>query len=766
MNSVRQILEIDKVLEKIYRYIKTPRGRAILENLDVFNDKDECSIELNKLREMISIINRYNDLPINNHINIEEEIKNAKKGNNIFDERKLNDVKEVILSTKEIIKFYNKIVEKPTLLSKEFSSLKFDESLYTKINNIITVDNTVSDNASPKLSKLRKDLYRSERDLKTTINKLLIANKDKLSGDNYVLRDGVFVLPINSSFKASVDGLVLDISDSGQTTFIEPLEIVSLENNKHVLEIQEKEEVNRILKELTSLVIKDENLLVLNDKIIGYLDFLSSKAHFCKEIDGVVPILFDKQEIKLYVARHPLLDAKNVVANDFIIGGNKTMMLISGPNAGGKTIALKTVAILSYMTKMGLPISAGENSGVGFFRKIYVDIGDSQSIENNLSTFSAHISILAVLLKYISSKDLVIIDELGNGTDPKEGEALSMAVAQFLLERKCLTMITSHYNLLKQFGLTNPSVISVSFIFNEEKIEPTFKIIYDVTGKSYGFKIARKYGLNDSVVNNAEKIYEQNYIDDNDRKLQILEDKERLIHEKSEQLNKRKRELDQFNSELTQKNNNLKLKEEKLKEKKLDEFDEYMNSKIDEIDDIVEEFKASNKTKSKDYIDRINSLSLTKNVDEKLELGDYVRIKSLDMEGKITRLDGKKITVVTHDGLSLNTDKDKCEKIATPVTYKPKVGNIDQSILGKKSLSLSLNLIGYHIDEGISALDKYLSDCYSRGYKTVKIIHGYGSGQLRQAIHTHLKKLDIVKSFKLGNETDGGAGATTIVTLK
>ena len=765
MNSVRQILEIDKVLEKIYRYIKTPRGRSILENLDVYDDKDKCKEELAKLSEIISIINKFNDLPINNHINIEDEIKNAKKGS-ILDERKLNDVKDVILSTKEIIKFYNKIVEKPTLLSNDFSKLKFNESLYTKINNVITVDNTVSDNASPKLSKIRKDLYRSERDLKTTINKLLIKNKDLLSGDNYVLRDGVFVLPVNSSFKASVSGLVLDISDSGQTTFIEPLEIVSLENNRHVLEIQEKEEVNRILKELTNLIIKDENILITNDKIIGYLDFLSSKAHFCKEISGVVPILFDKQEVKLYVARHPLLDANNVVANDFVFGGDKTMMLISGPNAGGKTIALKTVAILSYMTKMGLPISAGENSGVGFFRKIYVDIGDSQSIENNLSTFSAHISILSVLLKYISSKDLVIIDELGNGTDPKEGEALSMAVAKFLLDRKCLTMITSHYNLLKQFGLTNPNVTSVSFIFNEEKIEPTFRIIYDVTGKSYGFKIARKYGLNDTVVSDAEKIYEQNYIDDNDRKLQILEDKERYIHEKNEQLNKRKRELDQLNSELIKKNDVLKLKEEKLKEKKIDDFDEYMNSKIDEIDDIVEEFKTSNKTKSKEYIDRINSLSLTKKVDEKLNVGDYVRIKSLDMEGKITRLDGKRLTVVTHDGLSLNTDKDKCEKIATPVTYKPKVGNIDQNILGKKTIPLSINLIGYHIDEGLSALDKYLSDCYARGYKSVKIIHGYGSGQLRQAIHTHLKKFDIVKSFRLGDETDGGAGATTIVTLK
>src|SRR5574344_61878 len=764
MNSVRQILEIDKVIEHIKRYIKTPKGLSILDNLDVFETADECKLELNKLSEMIDITNKYNDLPINNHINIEEEIKKAKKGD-VFDEKKLNDIKEVLLSSKEIIKFYQKLTEPPLLLSKEFIKLKFDEPLYQKINNVITVDNTVSDNASPKLNSIRKNLFRSEREIKSSITKLLITYKDYLSGDNFVMRDGVFVLPINSSLKSSVDGLVLDISDSGQTTFIEPLEIVNLENSKHVLEIQEKEEVTRILKELTDLVVRDEGMLELNDQVIGYLDFLSSKAHYCAEIDGVVPILLDKQEIRLYMARHPLLDQKTVVANDFSFGNDKTLMLISGPNAGGKTIALKTVSILAYMTKLGLPISAAQNSGIGFFRKIYVDIGDSQSIENNLSTFSAHISILSVLLKYISSKDLVVIDELGNGTDPKEGEALSMAVVEFLLNRKCLTMITSHYTLLKQFGLTNKNVLSASFIFDEKNIEPTFRIIYDVSGKSYGFAIAKKYGLNDSVVERARKIYEQNYIDDSYRKLEILEDKERSIHEKNEELNLKRKDLDSLSSDLKKKEVALTEKEKNLKDKKIADFDEYLDSKIDEIDDIVDAFKASNKKEAREYIAKLNQISVSKKEKEKIILGDYVEIKGLNVSGKVVRMVGQKVNIVTTDGFSLNASYDQCQKIDKPTTTHYVQTNIDKVILNQKVLSPSINLVGNHIDEGLDKLDKYLSDCYSRGLHVVKVIHGYGSGQLRNAIHEHLKTLSFVESFRLGNDVDGGTGAT-IVTLK
>ncbi len=764
MNSVRQILEIDRILDQVKRYIKTPRGSIILANLDVFDEKNDCKEELARLSEMLSLIEKYNDLPINSHIDIFDEIQKAKKGS-VINEKSFNDIKEVLSSCREIIKFYNKIVEKPTLLSAYFTKIVFDEKLYNKINQVITVDNTVADNASPKLNQIRHSLEKSEKEIHTTISKLMITYKDQLSGDNYVLRDGVYVLPINSSYKASVDGLVHDISDSGMTTFIEPLEIVNLENNKHVLEIQEKEEVTRILKELTQNVIQDEGILTTNDQIIGYFDFLQSKSHYCVEIDGVVPKLLDNQFIKLYLARHPLLDKNTVVPNDFNLGNDKTLMLISGPNAGGKTIALKTVATLCYMTKMGLPIPAGSGSELGFFRKIYVDIGDNQSIENNLSTFSAHISVLSVLLKYISSKDLVVIDELGNGTDPKEGEALSMAVVEYLLDRKCLTLITSHFALLKQFGLGNKSVLSASFIFDDKKIEPTFRIIYDVSGKSYGFAIAKKYGLNDAIVERARKIYEQNYIDNSDRKLEILEDKERSIHEKNEELNAKRKELDSLNSELKKKQDIIEEKEKNLKEKKIASFDEYLDSKIDEIDDIVDEFKASNKKNEKEYIERLNKISVSKKEKEKIEIGDFVEIKGLNVSGKVVRIVGKKVNIVTRDGFSLNASYDQCEKTDGPAAVRPSQTNIDKAILNQKVLSASLNLVGFHIDEGLNTLDKYLSDCYSRGLHVVKVIHGYGSGQLRNAIHAHLKTLSFVESFRLGTDVDGGTGAT-IVTLK
>lgn len=764
MNSVRQILEIDLVLDKIKYFIKTKKGLAIISNLDVFENREECEEELKRNQEMLSIFLKHNDLPIVSHIDIEDIVSKAKKGT-IIDELTFNLIKEELSSTKDIIKYFDKIIEKPIVLKDKFESLFFDESLYNKINNIISIDNTVSDGASTKLRDTRKKLEKADREIRSTIAKLMVTYKDQLVGDNFVLRDGSYVLPISTSLKASVEGIVHDISDSGQTTFIEPSIIVSLENNKHILEIEEKEEVTRILKELTFYTIERSIKLINNNNIIGYLDFLSSKIKYCIKINGTIPILSHKQDIKLYMARHPLLDEKNVVANDFMLGDDKTLLLISGPNAGGKTIALKTVSILAYMAKMGLPIPAAENSSIGFFRKIYVDIGDSQSIENNLSTFSAHISILSVILKYISSKDLVVIDELGNGTDPKEGEALSMAVVEYLLNRKCLSLISSHYTLLKQFGLQSKNVLSASFIFDEKNIEPTFRIIYDVSGKSYGFAIAKKYGVSDPIIERAKKIYEDNYIDDSDRKLQLLEDKERSIYEKNELLNNRKREIDSEYSKLRNEKEKLDLRTQKLKEKKIEEFDNLLDSKIDEIDSIVDEFKKSDKKHSEDFIKKITKITLKNTKAEVININDYVNVKGLDIEGKVVRIDGKKINIVTRDGLSINVSYDQCERIGGPSKKGHILRNIDNEILNKKSLSSSINLIGYHIDEGLNALDKYLSDCYSRGFHVVKVIHGFGTGKLRSAIHSHLKTLKYVDSFKLGDNLDGGSGST-IVKLK
>ena len=267
-------------------------------------------------------------------------------------------------------------------------------------------------------------------------------------------------------------------------------------------------------EKLTKELEEQKSKLVTNEKEI-------------KEIKATIPILSNKQEICFYNARHPLLTLDKVIGNNFILNEEHPLMLISGPNAGGKTVALKTVATLTYMVKLGIAIPVDENSKVGYFNRIFIDIGDNQSIENNLSTFSAQVNDLAVILKLISSRDLVVLDEICNGTDPKEGDSLAIAIVRYLLSKKCIALVTSHYPLLKKYGLSNQKVVNASFIFDQEKLEPTFKMTFGISGKSFGFSIANKFGIEETIVNDAKKIYEENYLSDEDRKIEVLEEKER-----------------------------------------------------------------------------------------------------------------------------------------------------------------------------------------------------------------------------------------------
>jgi len=589
---------------------------------------------------------------------------------------------------------------------------------------------------------------------------------DFLVNDSYVLRNGHFALAINSSDKNKVDGIIHDISDSGQTTFVEPTIIVNLENQRQVLTIQEKDEVNRILRELTNECIDNESVLIANNKIIGQFDLLSAKVKYGIEYDAIIPTISDKQEVFLIKARHPLLEKSIVVPNDFIMNEEHPMMLISGPNAGGKTVALKTVATLSLLIKYAIPITASPDSRIAFFKNIWASIGDNQSIESNLSTFSSHINELSVILKYIFSKDLVIIDELGSGTDPKEGDALSVAIAKYLLQKKCITMITSHFPLLKKYGLSNSKIINASFLFNQDILEPTFKMLLGVSGKSYGFLIAKKFGLPQDIIFDAKKIYNKNYNSEIDIKIDDLDSKEQELLRKEEILKGKEFEIRNKISELNAKEKLLDEKENKLKERKIEEFDELIDSKIDELNEIYNNFiNVKDKKSLKEAENKLNNLSLYKKKTEKLNVGDFVYVKSLNAKGKIIRINGNKISFNDDSGFTLTTNEENCEKIDPPTEKLISTRNIDSELENLKPLAQSLNLVGYHIDEGLEKLDEYLDACTLRKYKEVKIIHGYGSGQLRNAIHNYLKKSPYVASFKLGDESYGGSGVT-IVKLK
>ena len=762
MNKVEEVLEVDKIRQNIKKFTKTIIAKQKIELLTPSSDFNFVKKELNKLNQALKVINLYGDFPIRSELDMFETINFAKKGN-VFNEITLNNIKEEIQVTIDTIKYSLSITEDFDDLNELFMSLKANEKLYNEINSAISIDNTVKDSASKTLFDIRKSIYSLNKNIHTTLNKLFSKHKDKLSGDNFVLRNGHYAIPVNSSFKSNFDGIVQDVSDSGLTTFIEPKEILELENELAVLKIKERDEINKILFALTNKVVEEGNYLINNNEVLGELDFLSAKVKYAKEIDANIPKLNKEKTFKLFNARHPLIDKNFCVPNDFILGNDKTLMIISGPNAGGKTIALKTIAICSYMVKLCLAIPASVDSEICVFDKTYVEIGDKQSIESNLSTFSAHISSISVIFQYLTSNDLVVIDELCNGTDPKEGEALAVAIVKKLLKIRALTIVSSHYELLKKYGFTNKQILNASFIFNEKNVTPTFKILLGVSGKSYGFLISKKYGLENDIIAEAKRIYEDSFASEDDKKLHALDEKERYLATKEEKLKVRQESLNREKENLNRLNKDLKEKEIKLKNSKIDKFDTYLNDKYNEINNIYNAFiKDKDIKKAEAKLDKIN---LNKKKNENIAVGNYVSLKNLGIIGKVVSENGNKITISSSDGFTVKATKDQCELIEPPKdTLKPQI-DADKYILNQKPISSSINLVGYRVDDATIALDKYLDDCVLKGLKEVKVIHGYGSGKLREGIHKFLKTRKNVQSFRIGSELDGGSGST-IVTLK
>lgn len=763
MDKAFNTLEINKILEEVKKFIKTKIGLIYFNNIKTFNDIKKIRYEYLKLDEMKKIIKEGGELPINSDLDVQTLFIDAKKGS-YLDEISLNAIKNELLMIKNLLIYFSKLkIEHPNI-KNIYSRFKIDYELINLIESNIDNENKVKDTASTNLSKIRNRLKSIDKDIRNKISELSIAYKNYMVTDNYVFRNGTYALPINNTYKSYVPGIVIDISDSGMTTFIEPTQILTIENEKRILEINEKEEVNKILKDLSLTCFKKENELLTNNKTLGTIDLLNAKAHYALKLNATIPNVTNKKEIALYQARHPLLNQDIVVPNDFILNEETPLMLISGPNAGGKTIALKTIATLSYMVKFCLAIPASEGSKVGLFDKIFVDVGDDQSIENNLSTFSSQINSLSVILKSISSRDLVCFDELCNGTDPKEGDALAVAIAKFLLSKKCLSVITSHYPLLKKYGLSNSKIINASFIFDKDKLEPTFKMVLGNSGKSYGFLIARKFGLPIEIVNEGNKIYKKNYQSKIDIKISDLENKEQNLLSVEEKLNEKEEELISKEKELNDLKNKLDEKAQKLKEKKLDELDDYIDSKIDEITEIYDDF-IKNKKDVKNTIKKLNEVTSKKEELESIEVGDYVYLKFLNVYGTVTKVNKDKITINSDGGMSFETDRNLLEKEEKPKTTHTERINIDDKLINNKMVSHTLNLIGYHIDEGIDALGNYLDSCIRANVKNVKIIHGFGTGKLKEAIHSYLKKNKFVKEFRLCNELEGGSGAT-MVTLK
>ena len=770
MKNLYDTLEFNKIQEKLNLYIKTEVGKNLVNTLELSTDFFLLQKELSFVEEMMNLIVRFGTLPIINSSDLAIKIGFAKKGG-ILTPKDLNDIAEDIETSSKVISFVKKCEGNYENIKDFIKDFNILNHLSNSIKGVISPSLTIYDNASSKLKSIRTKIVSTQQELTARINSLVRTYSSILSDGNITLRNDHFVLPVKTSEKNKIQGIIHDVSNTGETTFIEPNSIVELNNKIYVLKLEEQEEIKRILLELTKEVLSYENEILTNNQMLGYLDFVQAKSLYGNDIDGYVATLEKEQQIHLIGAKHPLLNKDTCIPNSFELNKDHRIMIITGPNAGGKTVALKTVGLLILMNQCGLPLPTSKKPILSIFNNIYLDVGDNQSIQDNLSTFSAHITNIAQIVKNIGGKDIVLIDELGTGTSPNEGEALAISVINEILFKNSFGIISSHFEGVKILAMQNDNIINASALFDEEKLLPTYKIKVGMPGKSYGVDVASRLGMPEHIIENA-KNYLANHQEQNlDNAINKLE-KQFILNEKlSEELNAKLKNIEAKEIESNKILANIdKIKEEAMLEAE-EQKEELLKKARIEIDSILKELKENEIklhtiTAAKKALENLETDEIeVDSPNQEVEINDYVKIKDTNMQRKIIRKVKNNITVITQEGLSINTTTNKVIKTMAPAKkVAPRMTKGDQMIF-KQSVPLELNVIGLHVDEALEKVEKYLDTCLARKIKSCRLIHGSGTGALRSAIHNYLKTLKSVDSFRLGGAGEGGVGAT-VVTFK
>ena len=765
MKSIYEVFEFNQVKKLIEKYAKTEIGLKKIRELEMFSDPFELKNELNHLQEVISYTLKYRNLVITNHKDILPHLALIKKGGVCgidFFYQVLQYLENSKVLKDEVIKDQSY----PYLL-ETIRNLNELESLAHRLDRTITKDLEISDNASSTLREIRRNLNAEINSQSKIINSLMLRYKDYLNDERVALRNATFVLPIKSTFKHRVNGITIDESDSGLTCFIEPSEIIASNNKIARLKEKEKEEIERILEELSSLVREVAYEIIYDVETICYLDFLLCKANYALETDSKIAKLSENKIINLKNARHPLIDKKKIVKNSFILDHNR-IMLITGPNAGGKTVALKVIGLLVIMNQCGLAIPTSEEAELSFFKNIFVDMGDNQSLIDNLSTFSGHIKNIIEILEETNEDSLVIFDELGTGTSPLDGEALGIGVITYLHKVGAFAVLTSHYDGLKTYALENDFILNASMEFDEENIAPTYRLRLGVAGKSYGLEMSKRMGLKKEILDTSYAYIEDKKKTDKEITLALLqkrlEENESIqlsLKEKEEEINKRIKNLEH------EKRNLLKL-QDKIKEEAEVEKAKIIENAKEEIDKIFDQFKNKENYKMHEVITAKHNLDLLRDYEEEEDISnyvpsinDYVRADDFNVTGRVIRVKGDTVTLLTDQGLNLSVKINSLTKIkATKKEKKEKT--YTPSFKLDKRVPLECNIVGFRVEEGLREIDAYLSDAIAARYTEVRLIHGSGTGVLRSAVHEYLKKRKDIKSFRLGGLGEGGVGATVV----
>lgn len=591
------------------------------------------------------------------------------------------------------------------------------------------------------------------------------------------MRSGRFVVPIKNEYRSDVKGFVHDISSSGSTIFIEPISVFDLNNDINNLSVEENIEIESILANLSAMFFDLTNQLENNLNLIGIIDFIFAKAKYSKDLDANSAKINHNKQIKLLQSWHPLINKSQAVKNDILIGENYTSLIITGPNTGGKTVTLKTVGILVCMTMCGLHIPAKEGSTICLVDNIFADIGDEQSIADSLSTFSSHMTKISNILTEATENSLVLLDELGSGTDPIEGASLAISILENLNKRDCLTIATTHYPEIKHFALTTSGFENASAEFNINTLSPTYRLLLGVPGASNAFEISKKLGISDNIIQRAKEFLSNDEINIEELIKNIYEDKKIIEKEKAEILEKSQK-IKQLEKELDNKNSSLQQQENNIIEKAKEQAREILlNAKEDAnslIRDIEKESNSKNLNNIRNELNKkINNLQSTKKTittekslkENNLKIGLPVFIPSINQTGNLLSLPNKDKIVQVQVGIMKMNFKLEDLEYGKEEKKEKNYSYSKQHKLNIKSVSPEINVIGQNVEEACFSIDKYLDTCAYNGLNTVHIVHGKGTGALRKGIHQFLKTHPHVKSYRLGTFGEGEMGVT-VVELK
>ena len=792
--KVLKTLEYNKIIHHLTGYAASAPGKLLCQNLLPMSDFHEIVQAQTETSDALTRVRMKGSLSLSGIRDVRDSLKRLEIGSALGIPELLSI--SSLLTVAARAKAYGHHEESEEFpddsLDQMFRSLEPLTPANNEIKRCIISEEEISDNASPGLHKVRRSMHGINDRIHTQLNSILNSCRSYLQDAVITMRDGRYCLPVKAEYKSQVNGMVHDQSSTGSTLFIEPMAVIQLNNELRTLEIQEQKEIEAVLADLSNQLTPYTTELAIDLQILTRLDFIFAKAALSRHFKCSEPKFNTEGRIHIKDGRHPLLDPQKVVPITVWLGTDFDLLMVTGPNTGGKTVSLKTVGLFTLMGQAGLHIPAFEGSELAVFEEVFADIGDEQSIEQSLSTFSAHMTNIVNILNQADSRSLCLFDELCSGTDPTEGAALAIAILNFLHNMKCRTMATTHYSELKIYALSTPGVENACCEFDVATLRPTYRLLIGIPGKSNAFAISKKLGLPDYIIEDAK-----NHLESED---ETFEDVISRLEENRVTIEKERAEIENYKAEIARLKSGLEKKEERFDERR----DKMIRKANEEAQQILREAKETadrtikninklaassgidtkaleaERTKLRDSLKKVEGgLSLKqetrkphKAINPKtLKLGDGVRVLSMNLNGTVSSLPDAQGNVFVQMGILRSkvniSDLELLQEnsVSGPGLEARRKGSGSSNIKMSKSFGISpeINVLGMTVDEAVAQLDKYLDDAYIAHLPQVRIVHGKGTGALRAGIHKHLKRLKYIKEFHLGGFGEGDAGVTIVV---